>query len=116
MRRKIVPLKSWKANARSGRLLGLHGLRRKIKPLILLAILAVASSLVAPFAHAQTVVATVNSGGLPYSVAYDSARGEVFVADYGSNTVSVIDDSSNTVVATVSVGANPIGVAYDSAK
>src|SRR2546426_6548076 len=116
MRRKIVPLKSWKANARSGRLLGLHGLRRKIKPLILLAILAVASSLVAPFAHAQTVVATVNSGGLPYSVAYDSARGEVFVADYGSNTVSVIDGTSNTVVATVSVGSTPFGVAYDSAK
>jgi len=95
-----------------------HDLRRKIKPLFLLATLVIASSLVAPFARAQTVVATVPLpvGSHPAGIAYDSAKGEVFVANDGSNTVSVISDSTNTVVATVSVGSGPFGVAYDSAK
>jgi len=39
----------------------------------------------------------------------------VYVANYGSDTVSVIDDSTNAVTDTISVGTNPIGVAYDSA-
>ena len=41
---------------------------------------------------------------------------EVFVANYYSNTVSVISDGNNTVVATVNVGSTPQGVAYDSGK
>ena len=38
------------------------------------------------------------------------------MANYGTNTVSVISDSNNSVVATVNVGDGPSGVAYDSAK
>ena len=34
-----------------------------------------------------------------------------YVANYGSDNVSVIDTSNNTVVATVPVGSNPYGVA-----
>jgi YVTN family beta-propeller protein len=49
-------------------------------------------------------------------VAYDSAKGEIFVSNAGSNTVSVISDSNNAVVATVAVGGAPDGLAYDSAK
>ena len=93
-------------------------LRRKIKPLFLLATLVIASSLVTPFARAQTVVATVTVGSGPADLAYDSARGEVFVANDGSDTVSVISDSTNTVVATVPLpaGSSPFGAAYDPAK
>src|SRR5438552_16415927 len=93
------------------RLLGPQGLRSKIKALILLVTLVIAFSLVAPFARAETVVATVNVGSNPFGVAYDSLKGEVFVANFGSNTVSVIEDSTNTVVATVSVGGGAAGVA-----
>ena len=50
----------------------------------------------------------------PHDAAYDSAKGEVFVANQGSGTVSVISDSTNTIVATVPVGTDPNGVAYDS--
>ena len=65
---------------------------------------------------AQTVTATVPVGAQPLFLAYDSGKGEVFVANFNDSTVSVISDSSNTVTATVSVGTNPVGVAYDSGK
>src|SRR5438132_704729 len=64
--------------------------------------------------YAQTVTATVPVGANPTFAAYDSGQGEVFVANTGDDTVSVISDSSNTVTATVSVGAGPFGVSYDS--
>src|SRR2546426_10367872 len=52
----------------------------------------------------------------PEEVAYDSGKGELFVANEGANNVSVISDVTNTVVATISVGSRPNGVAYDSGK
>jgi YVTN family beta-propeller protein len=55
-------------------------------------------------------------GADPAAVAYDSVKGELFVANSNSGNVSVISDLSNTVVATVAVGAFPEGVAYDSGK
>ena len=45
-------------------------------------------------------------------MAYDSGNGYVYVANSGSNNVSVI--SGTTVVATIPVGNIPYGVAYDS--
>jgi YVTN family beta-propeller protein len=38
-------------------------------------------------------------------------RNRIYVANAGSNTVSVIDGTTNTVVATVTVGTTPFGVA-----
>jgi YVTN family beta-propeller protein len=52
-------------------------------------------------------------GAVPTALAYDSGRGEVFVADKDVNAVSVIDDTTNAVVATVPVGSYPDAVAYD---
>ncbi len=56
------------------------------------------------------------NGVAPYAVAYDSGKGEVFVANAYSDNVSVISDATNTVVATAVVGSYPQGVAYDSGK
>ena len=76
----------------------------------------------------NTVVATIPLGDFPSAIAYDAAKGEVFVAEDGaipsdtsaSNTatglVSVISDTNNSVVATVPVGPFPDGLAYDPAK
>jgi YVTN family beta-propeller protein len=47
-------------------------------------------------------------------LAYDSGTSQVFVANSGSNTVSVISDSTNTIAHTVTVGTTPDAVAYDS--
>ena len=76
----------------------------------------------------NSVVATVPLGDFPSAIAYDPAKGEVFVAEDGatpsnvsaSNTahgqVSVISDTTNKVVANVTVGPFPDGIAYDSAR
>ena len=65
-----------------------------------------------------------NSGKPPGAVAYDSAKGEIFVANEGvvagTSTVSVISDSNNTAVATIPVGEETLSragaIAYDSGK
>ena len=66
--------------------------------------------------HAIGVTDTIMVGYSPEGVAYDSGKGEIFVANCGSNTVSVISDSTNTVVATIPVGDCPYNLAYDSGK
>ena len=70
--------------------------------------------------HAAEVIKTIAIGGSPLNapldVAYDSGKGEIFVTDPESNTVSVISDSTNSLVETVSMGPNPMFAAYDSAK
>jgi YVTN family beta-propeller protein len=66
-----------------------------------------------------TVVAAVAVNNIPADEAFSPRNGDVYVADFGNDTVSVIDgnqDSStqNTVVANVGVGNAPQGVTYDS--
>jgi YVTN family beta-propeller protein len=85
------------------------------KPLVLLFIVIFVLSAINDV-HALGVTATIPVGKAPMGVAYDSAKGEIFVTNGQDNTVSVISDSTNTVVATIPVGAYPYGVAYDSAK
>ena len=62
------------------------------------------------------MVATIPVGNGPFGAAYDSGKGEIFVPNLNTNTVSVISDSTNTVIATIPVEADPEGVAYDSGK
>jgi YVTN family beta-propeller protein len=50
--------------------------------------------------QALGVIATVTVGNLPGGVAYDSAKGEIFVANSNSGTVSIISDSTFTPVPT----------------
>ena len=60
-------------------------------------------------------VSTAN-GLYPFWLAYDSVDNTIYVANYGSNTVSVISGSTDKVTGTVDVGSRPGGVAYDSAS
>ena len=67
------------------------------------------------------VVATIPVVGPPQGIAYDSEKGEVFVATETGSTepftpghVAIISDATNSVIATVTVGVLPFGVAYDS--
>ncbi len=67
----------------------------------------------------NSVVASVPVGPFPGGIAYDPAKGEVFVSSAGSTStpgsVSVISDATNAVVATVPL--NDAGTAtYDSAR
>jgi TM2 domain-containing membrane protein YozV len=76
----------------------------------------------------NSVVATINVAqyssdipgpvGMPEGMAYDSGKGEIFVANGGAYAVSVISDSNSSVVATIGVVNLPLGssVTYDSGK
>src|SRR5438093_1311752 len=58
-----------------------------------------------------TVVATIPVGNGPIGVGYSGGSGYVYVTNYESNSVSVIDRT--TVVATIPVGNGPAGGGYD---
>jgi YVTN family beta-propeller protein len=76
--------------------------------------------------QAAGLTATITVGFAPLGIAYDSAKGEIFVANAGSpggfnvtseagtNTVSVISDSNNKVVASIDMGTPAGYVVYDS--
>ena len=59
-------------------------------------------------------VMNLNVGALPFSAAYDSANGYVYVVNEASNSVSVV--SGTSVVSTTNVGNEPYHAAYDSAN
>jgi len=87
---------------------------RSVVPLTVLALLALA--LLFPtveVAHAETVVATVAVGTDPQGIDVNSATNRIYVANRGSNNVSVIDGNTNSVIATTAVGTNPQGVAVN---
>ncbi len=89
-------------------------LQRGAKSALLLLVLLGPLILLAHPGAALTVSVAV--GTAPQGLAYDSAKGEVFVSNPGSNSVSVISDASGSMVATVTHFAGPLGLAYDSAK
>ena len=72
---------------------------KKISAVLILFTIVLAFSAVNAV-HALGVTATVTVGNLPGAVAYDSAKSEIFVANEGSGTVSVISDSAITSVPT----------------
>jgi large repetitive protein len=55
---------------------------------------------------------TINIAGGPFGVAVSPDRSRVYVTDYDSGKVSVIDTATKTVTATIAVGANPQAVAF----
>lgn len=46
----------------------------------------------------------------PVDVAINSETDKIYVANYLSNTISIIDGKTNTVNANITIGANPIKV------
>ena len=81
-----------------------------------LALATVVPAALAPAAMASatdyTVTATVPVGTTPTSVVL--ADGKLYVANHGSNTVSVVDPTSYAVTGTIPAGASVYGLASDS--
>ncbi len=67
-----------------------------------------------PRYDAGGVIAQITVGSTPTSVAYDNQNGDMYVANSGANTLSVISGVTNSVVATVPMGTTPEEVGYDS--
>ena len=55
----------------------------------------------------------ITVGTTPISLRFDSSRSFLYVANYGSNNVSVVDILTKTVVNTISVGTNPFHLQLD---
>jgi YVTN family beta-propeller protein len=58
-------------------------------------------------------VANLSVGAEPFAVAFDSINGFVYVANYASNNVSVIDAAASSVLGSLAVGVEPDSVAVD---
>jgi len=59
------------------------------------------------------VIATTPVGMGPRGIAYDPSNGYIYVTNFLSNTVWVINGATNTFVTIITVGFEPEGVAYD---
>jgi YVTN family beta-propeller protein len=62
--------------------------------------------------HAETVTTTVSAGGGPNGVAVNPVTNKIYVANFNSNNVTVINGATNTTT-TVSAGSYPYGVAVN---
>lgn len=81
--------------------------------LVVMAVLLVA---VGPFmfvANGQTLLANISVGGDPNGIVVNSATNIVYVANYSTGNVSVINAADSTVLNTISVGTNPWAIAVN---
>ncbi|MCI4352186.1 MAG: YncE family protein [Thermoplasmata archaeon] len=63
------------------------------------------------------VVPSIGVGFAPYGIVYDRSNGDLYVANAGSNSVTVIDGATNQVVVpSVGVGNSPREIAYDASN
>lgn len=59
---------------------------------------------------------SITVGSSPNGISFAPVNNDVYVANSGSNTVSVISSTTNNVISTINVGTNPGAVAYDPAN
>jgi YVTN family beta-propeller protein len=93
------------------------GLSRLVVGLVcsLIVSLPVSSTAVAA---TYSVGATISVGNSPFTAVITPNGTEVYISNFGSNTVSVISTATDTVTATVSVGSQPdaLAVSTDGSK
>jgi YVTN family beta-propeller protein len=65
-------------------------------------------------AAAQSFTVAVGVQGTPVAVAVNPTTGQIYVANNGSGSVSVISGASENVVATIPVGTTPSAIAVDA--
>lgn len=58
----------------------------------------------------------MGNGSLPIAVTVDPANGQVFVADFGSSNVTIVNGSNDSPIAVLPTGAQPRGLAYDASN
>jgi YVTN family beta-propeller protein len=96
---------------RATAVLGIAVLGMLAVPLAAAGITALPAAAATPYA----VTATIGAGSYPTGVGVDPATDTIYVANEGSNSVSVIDGATNTVTTTIGVGTYPLGVGVDPA-
>ena len=56
----------------------------------------------------------VAMAGNPTQAAYASDLNKLYVTEFNTNSISVIDTLTNTIITTIQVGLGPFGIAYDA--
>jgi YVTN family beta-propeller protein len=60
--------------------------------------------------------AILSAGAIPCAIAVNSKANTLYVANYGDNTVTVIDANTGRTKATIPVGDRPKSIAYDAGR
>jgi len=60
----------------------------------------------------RQIIANITVGLNPDAIAYDPYTGYLYIADYGSNSVVVLNPANNQVIANITVYQHP-SIAYD---
>ena len=76
--------------------------------------LVAAFAVLATAAAAQTLQPRIAVGSNPLSVAVNPVTGKVYVANSGSNNVTIIDGASSSVITTLPVSTYPAWIAVDA--
>jgi YVTN family beta-propeller protein len=50
----------------------------------------------------------------PCDLAFDADQGDIYVADCGTDLVSVLNTSTNAIVSQITVGGDPLGIVYET--
>jgi YVTN family beta-propeller protein len=72
--------------------------------------LIMSTVLIPQLSNAENVTATVATGAFPLAIAINPVTNRVYVANYSSNSITVIDGATN-FTSNVGVGTNPYAVA-----
>jgi YVTN family beta-propeller protein len=71
---------------------------------------------IASMVYVSASTSSISVGASPTGIAYDTAKGWIYVVSSGTDSVSVISDSTNSIIKTIPVGSIPTGIVYDSGK
>lgn len=70
------------------------------------------SDLIKVFAQ-EGIIASITVENGPVEFTYNPGNGNLYVSNYASDSVSVIDSDNNKVLTTITVGSSPYGLAYN---
>src|SRR5882762_4626803 len=82
-------------------------------PAVLVGCALAALALFTPAAQAQAVTTTVAVGSAPLAVAANPVTNKIYVANFSSNNVTVIDGATNTTTNVDASGIEPVAVAVN---
>ena len=61
-------------------------------------------------------ITTLPAGAIPCAIAVNTQTNQLYVANYGDNSVSIVDAATGRMTATVSVGHHPKAIAFDATR
>jgi YVTN family beta-propeller protein len=71
---------------------------------------------VAALKRSTAIPETIPTGLIPCALAFNPNKERAYVANYGDNSITVIDTSKARVIATVPAGHRPQAIAFDAAR